>query len=69
MLHQHGRMCAHTLARAHAHSGDPAQSPDAWDRGRRFEDAVGVVATEYTQQNHKDWEFDQVRNGSSGIET
>jgi uncharacterized protein (DUF2252 family) len=55
MLRQYGRACAHALARAHARSGDPAAIAGYLGSGRTFEDAVGEFATEYCQQNHKDY--------------
>ncbi|MBO9512499.1 MAG: DUF2252 domain-containing protein [Variovorax sp.] len=55
LLRQYGRMCAHALARAHARSGDPAAIAGYMGSGQSFEDAVGEFATEYSQQNRKDY--------------
>jgi uncharacterized protein (DUF2252 family) len=55
ILRQYGRMCAHALARAHARSGDPAAIAGYMGSGQSFEDAVGEFATEYSQQNRRDY--------------
>lgn len=55
LLRQYGRMCAHALARAHARSGDPAAIAGYMGSGQSFEDAVGEFATEYSQQNRRDY--------------
>ncbi|MEJ8813209.1 DUF2252 domain-containing protein [Variovorax ureilyticus] len=54
-LRLYGRMCARALARAHARSGDPAAIAGYMGSGQSFEDAVGEFATEYSQQNRKDY--------------
>lgn len=55
LLRQYGRMCAHALARAHARSGDPVAIAGYVGSGQTFEDAVGEFATEYSQQNRRDY--------------
>jgi len=55
LLRQYGRMCAHTLARAHARSGDAAMMSGYMGSGQTFDDAVGEFAVEYADQNHADY--------------
>ncbi|WP_431273689.1 DUF2252 domain-containing protein [Variovorax ureilyticus] len=55
LLRQYGRMCAHALARAHARSGDPVAVAGYMGSGQTFEDAVGEFATEYGEQNRRDY--------------
>lgn len=55
MLRQYGRMCAHTLARAHARSGDAAMIAGYMGSGQAFDDAITEFATEYSSQNKQDY--------------
>ncbi len=55
LLRQYARMCAHALARAHARSGDAALIAGYIGSGRAFDDAISEFATEYFDQNRKDY--------------
>ena len=55
MLRQHGRMCAHALARAHARTGDAAMISGYMGSGQTFDDAIGEFAVEYADQNRRDY--------------
>jgi hypothetical protein len=54
-LRFYGRMCAHTLARAHARSGDAAVRSGYMGSGQTFDDAIGEFAIEYSDQNRSDY--------------
>ena len=55
LLRQYARMCAHALARAHARSGDAALIAGYMGSGRAFDDAISEFATEYFDQNRRDY--------------
>jgi predicted alpha/beta hydrolase len=48
-------MCAHTLARAHARSGDAAMIAGYMGSGQTFDDAITEFATDYSSQNRRDY--------------
>lgn len=54
MLRQYSRICAHTLARAHARSGDAAMIAGYMGSGQTFDDAITEFATDYSSQNRRD---------------
>jgi hypothetical protein len=55
LLRQYARMCAQSLARAHARSGDAAMISGYMGSGQTFDDAIGEFAVEYSDQNRKDF--------------
>jgi uncharacterized protein (DUF2252 family) len=52
----YARMCAWTLARAHAVSGDPIAISAYLGNSDRFDEAVGDFAAAYADQNQRDFE-------------
>ncbi|MEM5341403.1 DUF2252 domain-containing protein [Paraburkholderia azotifigens] len=54
LLGQYAMMCAHTLARAHARSGDAATIAGYMGAGQTFDNAITEFATEYSAQNWHD---------------
>jgi len=55
-LATYGALCAWTLARAHACSGDPVVIAGYLGDGAEFSDAVGRFAVSYAEQNERDYE-------------
>ncbi len=55
-LAMYGALCARTLARAHARSGDRAQIAAYLGRGPAFDKAIGEFAERYADQNERDYE-------------
>jgi uncharacterized protein (DUF2252 family) len=54
-LKEFGKLCAWALARAHARSGDPARIAGYMGSNTTFDDAVCEFATEYADQNLRDY--------------
>ncbi len=54
-LAAYARMCATSLARAHARSGDSVAIQGYVGKGRAFEDAMVTFATAYAEQNERDF--------------
>jgi len=54
-LRAYARMCAWTLARAHARSGDPVAIGAYLGKGRRFDRALAEFARSYADQNERDF--------------
>jgi uncharacterized protein (DUF2252 family) len=54
-LRAYGGMCAWALARAHARSGDAARITGYMGSNSTFDDAVCEFATEYADQNQRDY--------------
>ena len=52
----YGALCARTLARAHARSGDRAEIAAYLGRGNAFDKAIGEFAERYADQNELDYE-------------
>jgi uncharacterized protein (DUF2252 family) len=55
-LAMYGALCARTLARAHARSGDRAAIAAYLGRGDAFDRAIGEFAERYADQNQRDYE-------------
>ena len=55
LLEAYGRMCAWTLARAHARSGTAAQIAGYVGGSPRFEEAISEVAQAYRERNARDY--------------
>jgi uncharacterized protein (DUF2252 family) len=55
-LGMYGALCARTLARAHARSGDRAAIAAYLGGGRAFEKAIAEFAERYADQNQRDYE-------------
>jgi predicted alpha/beta hydrolase len=53
-LQVYTRMCAHTLARAHARSGDRIAIASYLGAGDRFDTAIAEFAERYADQNERD---------------
>lgn len=56
LLVAYGRICAWTLARAHARSGFSAQIAGYLGKGARFDEAMAEFARGYAKRNMKDYE-------------
>ncbi len=54
-LHLYGRMCAWTLAKAHARSGDRIALAAYLGSGSAFDEAIADFAVAYSEQNAKDY--------------
>jgi Uncharacterized protein conserved in bacteria (DUF2252) len=54
-LKNYARLCGHTLARAHARSGDPAIISGYMGNSRIFDDAVAKFAVDYADQTESDY--------------
>jgi hypothetical protein len=52
----YGLICGHTLARAHARSGDPVAIAAYLGKRDRFDDSVTDFAERYADQNDRDYE-------------
>jgi hypothetical protein len=52
----YGRMCAWTLARAHARSGDRVVIASYLGTNHRFEEAIGAFAAAYADLNEQDYD-------------
>ena len=61
----YGRMCAWTLARAHARSGDRIAIGSYLGKGDSFDKAMAEFAAGYADQNQRDYQalVDAVRDG------
>lgn len=55
-LRRYGRLCAHTLARAHARSGDPVILAAYLGKSDAFADAMASFSVAYADQNERDHE-------------
>jgi uncharacterized protein (DUF2252 family) len=53
-LRRYGRLCAHTLARAHARSGDAVLLSAYLGKGDAFADAIASFSAAYADQNERD---------------
>lgn len=53
-LDLYGRLCAITLAKAHARSGDRGAITDGMAEGRRFDEAIAAFAVAYADQSASD---------------
>jgi len=53
-LRNYARLCGHTLARAHARSGDPAMIAGYMGNSDVFDDAIGRFALAYADQTERD---------------
>jgi predicted alpha/beta hydrolase len=54
-LHQYALMCGHTLARAHARSGDAVAIAAYLGSGASFDRAMAAFATSYADQVQRDF--------------
>ncbi len=54
-MSRYGELCAWTLARAHAKSGDAAKISGYLGRGDNFATALGKFAVDYADQNERDY--------------
>ena len=65
LMLDYGRLCAWSLARAHARSGDPAMISGYMGSSETFDEAIGEFAVEYADQNERDYKgfVDAVRGG------
>ena len=52
----YGKMCAWTLARAHARSGDRVAIAAYLGGGRNFDEALAEFAAAYAEQNERDYQ-------------
>jgi uncharacterized protein (DUF2252 family) len=55
ILRAYSRICAWTLARAHARSGDAARISGYMGSSETFDDVIGEFAVEYADQNERDY--------------
>ncbi|WP_394249589.1 DUF2252 domain-containing protein [Arthrobacter pityocampae] len=55
-LTAHSRLCAWTLARAHARTGDPTAIASYLGSGAAFDHALAVFAAVYADQNQRDYD-------------
>jgi hypothetical protein len=53
----YAEMCAWTLARAHARSGDPVAIAAYLGKKDAFDRAIAVFATAYADRNERDYEL------------
>ncbi len=65
LLGEYARVCARTLARAHARSGDAATMSGYLGSGPTFDDAIAAFAVDYSEQNSRDYRAFQrsIRDG------
>jgi hypothetical protein len=54
-LRAYGELCAGTLARGHARSGDRLAIAEYLGSGARFDEAVAEFAEAYADQNERDY--------------
>ena len=54
-LRSYGEMCAWTLARAHARSGDPVAISAYLGKSTKFDEALAAFAEAYADQNGRDF--------------
>jgi uncharacterized protein (DUF2252 family) len=61
----YARLCGHTLARAHARSGDPIALAAYLGKKDRFEKSITDFSERYADQNERDYEAftDEIRSG------
>jgi NAD(P)H-dependent flavin oxidoreductase YrpB (nitropropane dioxygenase family) len=64
-MQDYARLCAWSLARAHARSGDPAMISGYMGSSEIFDEAIGEFAVEYADQNESDYKrfVNAVREG------
>ena len=64
-LTSYARVCAWTLARAHARSGDPLAIAGYLGSGKNFDQALAEFSARYADQNERDYEAfrDEIRSG------
>jgi len=55
LLQDYARLCAWSLARAHARSGDAAMISGYIGSSEIFDEAIGEFAVEYADQNARDY--------------
>jgi hypothetical protein len=55
LLREYRKLCAWTLAKAHARSGDSAQIAGHMGSNETFDDAICEFAVEYADQNQRDY--------------
>ena len=55
-LNAYGQLCGHTLAKAHARSGDVIAIASCLGRGQSFDRALASFAETYADQNERDYE-------------
>ncbi len=65
-MHDYGRLCSWTLARAHARSGDPVAIAGYLGSGDTFDHALAAFAERYAEQNQRDYDafLQAIRSGS-----
>ena len=54
-MEAYAKLCAQTLARAHARSGDAVAIATYLGRSDAFERALGIFAESYADQNERDY--------------
>lgn len=71
LLVAYGRLCAWTLARAHARSGRSAEIAGYLGKSHRFDEALAAFALAYRDRNHADFEAlkDVVARGGITVAT
>ena len=71
LLQDYVRLCAWSLARAHARSGDPAMISGYMGSSEIFDEAIGEFAVEYADQNERDYKrfVHAVREGKIRVNT
>ena len=71
LLQDYVRLCAWSLARAHARSGDPAMISGYMGSSEIFDEAIGEFAVEYADQNERDYKrfVHAVREGKIQVNT
>jgi uncharacterized protein (DUF2252 family) len=52
----YGRVCGHTLARAHARSGDPVAIAEYLGKDDRFDTSIADFSDRYADQNERDYQ-------------
>jgi hypothetical protein len=61
----YARICGHTLARAHARSGDPVAIAEYLGKKDRFDQSITEFAHRYADQNDRDYQTftEAIRSG------
>jgi hypothetical protein len=61
----YARICGHTLARAHARSGDPVAIAEYLGKKDRFDESITDFSARYADQNERDYQTftDAIRTG------
>ena len=67
-MRTYGRLCAWTLARAHARTGDDIAIAAYLGRGDTFDRAIGEFASAYADQNERDYGALTAAIGSGAVE-